>query len=134
MLIVTRRMLAVLPFLFIPMTVVGAADFPLKLPRGLQEQAAYIPARGQGPMHQLPRRLQFHRRELSQHRRRHGPPESGPRTPHCHQAGGAQGSYVARRPPYMHDGSVASLAEVIALYNRGARRTLRYWARSAPSG
>jgi len=26
---------------------------------------------------------------------------------------------VARRPPYMHDGSVGSLAEVIALYNRG---------------
>lgn len=26
---------------------------------------------------------------------------------------------VARRPPYMHDGSLRSLAEVIALYNRG---------------
>jgi hypothetical protein len=26
---------------------------------------------------------------------------------------------VARHPPYMHDGSVRSLAEVIALYNRG---------------
>jgi len=26
---------------------------------------------------------------------------------------------VARRPPYMHDGSVRSLAEVIAFYNRG---------------
>ena len=26
---------------------------------------------------------------------------------------------VARRPPYMHDGSVASLAEVVAFYNRG---------------
>jgi cytochrome c peroxidase len=26
---------------------------------------------------------------------------------------------VARHPPYMHDGSVPSLAEVIALYNRG---------------
>jgi cytochrome c peroxidase len=26
---------------------------------------------------------------------------------------------VARRPPYMHDGSVRSLAEVIGLYNRG---------------
>jgi cytochrome c peroxidase len=26
---------------------------------------------------------------------------------------------VARRPPYMHDGSVTSLAEVVALYNRG---------------
>jgi cytochrome c peroxidase len=26
---------------------------------------------------------------------------------------------VAKRPPYMHDGSVASLAEVVALYNRG---------------
>jgi cytochrome c peroxidase len=26
---------------------------------------------------------------------------------------------VARHPPYMHDGSVASLAEVVALYNRG---------------
>jgi cytochrome c peroxidase len=26
---------------------------------------------------------------------------------------------VVRRPPYMHDGSVATLADVIALYNRG---------------
>jgi cytochrome c peroxidase len=26
---------------------------------------------------------------------------------------------VARRPPYMHDGSVKSLADVVALYNRG---------------
>jgi len=26
---------------------------------------------------------------------------------------------VARRPPYMHDGSLRSLAEVIAFYNRG---------------
>ena len=26
---------------------------------------------------------------------------------------------VAKRPPYMHDGSVATLAEVIAFYNRG---------------
>jgi len=26
---------------------------------------------------------------------------------------------VARHPPYMHDGSVRSLAEVVALYNRG---------------
>ena len=26
---------------------------------------------------------------------------------------------VARRPPYMHDGSVGSLAEVVAFYNRG---------------
>jgi cytochrome c peroxidase len=26
---------------------------------------------------------------------------------------------VARRPPYMHDGSVRSLADVVALYNRG---------------
>ncbi len=26
---------------------------------------------------------------------------------------------VARRPPYMHDGSVRSLSDVVALYNRG---------------
>jgi cytochrome c peroxidase len=26
---------------------------------------------------------------------------------------------VAQRPPYMHDGSLSSLAEVVALYNRG---------------
>jgi cytochrome c peroxidase len=26
---------------------------------------------------------------------------------------------VARHPPYMHDGSVRSLAEVVALYDRG---------------
>jgi cytochrome c peroxidase len=26
---------------------------------------------------------------------------------------------VAKRPPYMRDGTVATLAEVVALYNRG---------------
>src|SRR5437867_2659829 len=39
----TRRILAVVPILFILTTVAGAADFTLKLPRGLQEQAAYVP-------------------------------------------------------------------------------------------
>ena len=40
----TRRIiLAVLSFLFIPTTVGDAADFKLKLPLGLQEQAAYVP-------------------------------------------------------------------------------------------
>jgi cytochrome c peroxidase len=29
---------------------------------------------------------------------------------------------VAKRPPYMHDGSVATLAEVVAFYNRGGVR------------
>jgi cytochrome c peroxidase len=43
MLTLTRRILAVLPFLFILTTAVGAAEFRLKLPRGLQEQAAYVP-------------------------------------------------------------------------------------------
>jgi hypothetical protein len=43
MLTLTRRILAVPAFLFILATAVGAAEFRLKLPRGLQEQAAYVP-------------------------------------------------------------------------------------------
>jgi cytochrome c peroxidase len=31
---------------------------------------------------------------------------------------------VTRHPPYMHDGSVRSLAEVVALYNRGGTPNL----------
>ena len=40
---VTRRILLVLSFLFIVTPVASAGDFALKLPRGLQEQAAYVP-------------------------------------------------------------------------------------------
>ncbi len=41
---------------------------------------------------------------------------------------------VARRPPYMHDGSLATLAEVVAFYNRGGVASPWRAAEVAPLG
>jgi cytochrome c peroxidase len=59
-------------------------EFKLKLPLGLQESTAYIPA--------------------DEHR-------GAFKTPTLRD--------VAKLPPYMHDGSLKTLEEVIAFYNKG---------------
>ena len=136
MLTLTRRILAVPAFLFILTTAVGAAEFRLKLSRGLQEQAACVPDDNPLTLEKIalgkqlfwdkrwsrdgtvacvschdPRsRLGRSSTILSAFRRQADPaPLTNPGEP----------AFQRHAAPYMHDGSVPSLGEVIALYNRG---------------
>ena len=85
----------------------------------------------QGQLHGLPRRSELHRRAIPQHRRRlarrrvsptkaalpisRSPRDRGAfKTPTLRE--------IARTAPYMHDGSLATLEDVIEFYSDGGRR------------
>ena len=81
---------------------------------------AHLPRQGQ--LHVLPRRSEFHRRAHAQHRRRLEAARASPmpargrgdfKTPTLRE--------VEHTAPYMHDGSLATLDDVIEFYDGGGR-------------
>ena len=80
----------------------------------------------QGQLHGLPRRSELHRRATPQHRRRLADDGTAARRLARSRAG--RGDFktptlreVARTAPYMHDGSLATLEDVVDFYDRGGR-------------
>ena len=76
----------------------------------------------QGPLHLLPRRLRLYRPQLLRHRpARHGcGPRQGDRPPRSRpRLQGPTLRELAWSAPYMHDGSLATLEEVVRHYERG---------------
>ena len=84
----------------------------------------------QGQLHGLPRRPEVHRRALPQHRRRLARRPAARRgTVRVTRKTADRGAFktptlreVARTAPYMHDGSLVTLDEVIDYYDRGGNR------------
>jgi cytochrome c peroxidase len=100
--------LVLLALLLLPALDVDAADFKLTLPLGLQEQAAFVP--DDNPL--TPEKIALGKQLFWDKRMTKREEHKGAfKTPTLRD--------VASRPPFMHDGSLRSLAEVVAFYNRG---------------